>query len=218
MAKDRREYLQTFQSRKGTAQKQLNRAIHRIQTTNLGLLDRNELKMLANPIIREARKRMRELENAGLKDSPAYRFIKSELGGYPTAAGTDRNTILHNIREATDFLHAKTSLVENAEEYNIWLDEHLGMDTTPEEREEIWDVVHRFETQHPQLFMNFGYDEAIKKIATAYILGGNDTEYATAQMYEYLKGRGRLAEIERGDGEELNRIGITPWFNNSTRG
>ena len=41
-------------------------------------------------------------------------------------------------------------------------------------------------------------------------------EYATAQFYDYLKGRGKLADIERGDGEELSRIGMSPWFNKTS--
>lgn len=213
---ERKDFLKKFYKREGTVQKQLNKAIYKIQTTNLAMLDRDELKQIGLPIIKEARRRMRELENSGLTDAPAYRYIIEELGGYPTTAGKDRNEILHNVKEATDFLHAKTSITSNAQEYNIWLDEHLGMITTKEQREEIWDVVHRFENTHPQLFMNFGYDETIKKIATAYILGGNDMEYATSQFYDYLKGRGKLADIERGDGEELSRIGISPWFNKTS--
>lgn len=194
-------------------QRSLNKALHKIATTNLATLSREQLKQIANPIIREAKRRMVTLEKEGLTDSPAYTFLKNELGGkYPSAAGTNINSIRNNVRLAYEFLHTKTSLPEGASEYNLWLSEHLGHQTTKEEREEIWDIVHRFENSHPQIFQGYGYDEAIKKIASAYQISGRDKEKAYEEFTQYLKGTGELFDIEMGTGEELAEAGITPWF------
>ena len=224
--KKKPEFLEKFYERevqeKGLAQywsKQVNSAIYRIQKTNLAMLDRNSLKQIGLPVIREAKKRMVLLENAGLTSSPAYKFIKKELKTkYPTTAGTNRNSILNNIRLATDFLHARTSLVQEAAQYNEWVISHVGLDLTQDELTDFWDVVHRFEDTNPQVFMNRGYDEAIRKIATAYHLNNRDKEEATRVFLEYLEGKGELIDIERGTGEELKQYGITSWFNNSMRG
>ena len=192
--------------------KQLHKSLYRIRTTNLSHYDREQLKQIAKPVIREVNKRLRLLEDAGLTSSPAYRFLISELGKYPTVSGSDINTIRNNIRVASDFLHTKTSLVENAKDYNRWLDEHLGVGLTEEEKVELWDVIHRFETTHPNLFINYGYDEAIRKISSAYHLTGKNMEQATATFYSYLENEGILANLEKGQGQELRPTGIRPWW------
>lgn len=192
--------------------KQLNKALNKVATTNLGTMTRDELKQVAKPIIREVNKRMRMLEEAGMEHSPAYRYIIDQLGKKPSAAGSNRNQIANNIRIATDFLHTKTSLVENAVQYDIWLDQHIGTSFTAEEKKELWDLIHSFEDSHPGRFINYGYDEAIRQISSAYHLSGKDKEAARQAFLNYMEGEGMLADMEQGTGEELREIGISPWW------
>lgn len=192
--------------------KQLNRAIYLIGTHGVRGFDRNELKGIGLPIIREARKRIIELEKAGLTDAPAYQAYVVDKGMKATTAGKDLNKIRHEVFEAWQFLRAPTSTVEGAIDYNKWLDEHLGAETTKEQRDNIWDLVRRFERSHPERFINYGYDEAIKRIAKAAEMADYDIEKAYGIFADYLAGQGQLADFERGEGAELGKDGVSPWF------
>lgn len=193
-------------------QKQLNRAIYLIGTHGVRGFDRNELKQIGLPIIREAKKRVRELEKAGLTDSPAYQAYVVDKGMKSTTAGKDINKIKHEIFEAWKFLDATTSTVKGASYYNEWLDEHLGAETTKEQRTAIWDVVRRFEKEHPERFINYGYDETIKKIAKATKIAEYDIDMAYDIFSDYLKGEGELANLERGGATELDERGRSGWM------
>lgn len=208
----RKNKLDNFYEREGTVQaRSLHKALNHIAQYGVRASDREELKRVGLPIIREARKRIRLLEEEGLTDSPAYRYIKSK--NLPlSVAGKNINAIKHNVMEAFNFLHTKTSVVEGAREYNEWLNEHLGTETTAEQREVIWDLVHRFEESHPGRFINFGYDEAIKKISKAAKTADFDADEAYKVFSEYLEGQGELSDLERNDGHELDRDGASPWF------
>ena len=121
------------------------------------------LRKYGEPILKEAAKRLDELEMAGFIDSPAYKaYIESKAS---LEMDVDQYALRHNVMEAFNFVHAKTSIVEEALNYNSWLDAHLGKETTTDERQAIWDVVHEFENKFGQAFEGYGYDEAIKKIA-----------------------------------------------------
>ena len=67
------DYITRPESENG---RQLNRAIYKIGNVGVYNLDRRELKQVGLPIIRDARARMRQLEQHGLTDSPAYRHMK----------------------------------------------------------------------------------------------------------------------------------------------
>lgn len=213
--------LQSEKGLEGYWSKQLNKAMYKVATTNLATLDRDMLKQIAKPIIREVNKRMRLLEEANMQHTPAYTFLTEELGRKrPSAAGTNRNVIINNIRLAYDFLHAKTSIVSNAAQYDIWLDEHIGMGLNTEEKAELWSIIHDFESSHTQRFYNYNYDETIRKISAAYHATGRDAEATRQAFYDYLENEGIIADMERGTGEELKGTGISPWWpmNNSMRG
>ena len=192
--------------------KQLNRAIYLVGTNGIKGFDRNELKQIGLPIIREARRRIRELERAGLTDSPAYQAYVVEKKMKATTAGKDLNTIRHEVFEAWKFLDASTSTVEGASDYNKWLDDHLGAETTKEQRTGIWDLVRRFESSHPERFINYGYDEAIKRIAKAAEMADYDIDKAYDIFAEYLRGQGELADLERGGETELDERGRSGWM------
>lgn len=161
------EYMKSFYIDKGERQNtkrniELREAVEFIGSHGVNISLSN-LRKYGEPIMREAEKRLDKLEEAGLIDSPAYRgYIVS---GASTSMDTTQQKLRHNVLEAFNFIHAKTSIVEEALNYNSWLDAHLGKETTTDERQAIWDVVHEFENKFGQAFEGYGYDEAIKKIA-----------------------------------------------------
>lgn len=127
---------------------QLSKAMKAIEDNGVSVQSREQLKRIANPIIREAKRRMRELEKAGLTDSPAYRYIKRNKIDL-TAAGTNLNLIRRNVMQAYNFITRKTSTVKGATDFlesttNKW----AGMSTTREQREAIWDLFSRLEDRH----------------------------------------------------------------------
>ena len=173
-------------------------------------MSREELKQIGLPLIRETRKRIRLLEEAGLTDSPAYKYITSK--GIPTTAGKNLNSIKASVKLAFDFLHTKTSLVAGAIEFNEKLDYLLGADTTAEQRDIIWTVVGRFEESHTGRFINFNYNETIRKISKAAKLAEYDVDEATRIFTEYLENEGELAELEIGGETELDERGRSGWM------
>lgn len=127
---------------------QLTKAMKAIEDNGVSIQSREQLKRIANPIIREAKRRMRELEKAGLTDSPAYRYIKKNKIDI-TAAGKNLNNIRRNVMQAYNFLIRKTSTVKGATDFlesttNKW----AGINTTREQREAIWDLFSRLEDRH----------------------------------------------------------------------
>lgn len=136
---------------------QLSKAMKAIEDSGVSTYSREQLKRIANPIIREAKRRMRELEKAGLTDSPAYRYIKrNEIA--LTAKGSNLNNIRKNVTNAYNFITKKTSTVKGAREFlegtvNKW----TGRGTTKEQREKIWDLFNRLEDKHPGYFTKETY-------------------------------------------------------------
>lgn len=157
-------------------QSALNRALNIIGTHGVRGIDRNDLKRIGNPIIREVRKRMRLLEEANLAEySRAYQYIK-ENNLKVSLEGKDTNTIKHELVEAYNFLHTHTSTLSGTIKYKEWLDRTLGGDVTEETSKIIWSLVHKFEKTNPEKFINYGYDEAIKIISKVARKKGYDEE------------------------------------------
>lgn len=137
---------------------QLKKAMDTISDHGVSVFDRKELKRIANPIIREAKKRVRELEREGLTDSPAYRYLIRENVSF-TAAGKNLNAIRHNVKEAFEFLQKKTSTVKGSYEFfATTVDRWVSDYTTKEQREIIWDTYHRLEKIHPGYFLKETYE------------------------------------------------------------
>lgn len=207
----RPEYLSEFREREGTREaRSLHKALHAVQTRGVRNMSREELKQIGLPLIRETRKRIRLLEEAGLTDSPAYKYITSK--GIPTTSGKNLNSIKASVKLAFDFLHTKTSLVQGAIEFNEKLDYLLGADTTAEQRDIIWTVVGRFEESHTGRFINFNYNETIRKISKAAKLAEYDVDEATRIFTEYLENEGELADLEIGGETELDERGRSGWM------
>lgn len=143
----------------------LNRALHIIATQGLRKLNERELKSIGLPIIREVKLRMREIEKAGLESySRAYRYMKDN-NLKVSLAGDDNNAIKHELLEAFNFLHTKTSTVEGTLDYKKWLTRTMDGEVADDEAKIIWKMVHLFEKEKPERFINFNYDEAIKIIS-----------------------------------------------------
>lgn len=205
----RKEYLGEFYTRPETEMgRALNKAVKRVGEVGVSRMDRTELKQVGLPIIREARARIRQLEEHGLTDSPAYQYIKTQ-GLNISTAGKDINTIRTNVMQAYNFLHTKTSTVEGASEYSRWLDEHIGADLATEEKEAIWDAVHRFEETHPQRFMNFGYDEMIKRISHMAKRVGYDADNIYAGLKELLE---KEAKLDDTGFDPADAMRTAPWY------
>lgn len=160
--------------RKGAGkQPALNKAIYTIGRYGVRGFDIKELKRIGAPIIREVKTRMRLIEKAGLESySRAYRYIKDNDLKL-SLAGDDINNIKHELVEAYNFLHTRTSTVEGTIEYKEWLNRAMGGDVTDENARMIWQLVHSFEKTNPEKFINYGYDEAIKTISQV----ARNTEY-----------------------------------------
>lgn len=154
----------------------LNKSLYILGTHGVRGIDREDLKRIGRPIIGEVRKRMRLLEDAGLTEySRAYQYIKANNLKI-SLGGKDTNTIKHELVEAYNFLHTKTSTVEGTIKYREWLNRTLGADVDEETSLTIWDLVHTFEQTNPEKFINYGYDEAIKIISKAAKKAGFDKE------------------------------------------
>lgn len=154
----------------------LNKSLYIIGTHGVRGIDREDLKRIGNPIIREVRKRMRLLEDANLAEySRAYQYIK-ENNLKVSLEGKDTNTIKHELVEAYNFLHTKTSTVEGTIKYREWLNRTMGGEVSAENSLMIWRLVHSFESTNPEKFINYGYDEAIKIISKVAKKTGYDKE------------------------------------------
>lgn len=136
----------------GKISKQLQKAFDIVKERGVSAMTRDELKQVARPLIREANLRYRELERAGLTDTPAFRYLKNEIGKL-SAAGTNTNTIKKNIHKAYGFLASKTSTVSGARDYlSSTVESWIGAKTSKEQREQLWDLYHRLEKIHPGYF------------------------------------------------------------------
>lgn len=147
---------------------QLKKAMNFVSDHGVSVLDLKEIKSVASPIIREAKKRIRALEREGLTDSPAYRYYVRNNIKF-TAAGRNLNAIKHNLKEAWTFLQKQTSTVEGARDFfTKTVDKWVGDFTTQEQREKIWDTYHRLEKIHPGYFLKetYGSDEMAADIYT----------------------------------------------------
>lgn len=136
------EFLRQYYEREGESAR-LHRAVYRVGTTNLSNLTQKQLRELATPILKEVRERMKILKAHGLTDSPAYNYMVTQAPTMRLTTDDSRQSIMNKLREGYTFLHSKTSILENAEEYSMWLDEHLGTYTTQkkEKKSGIWCIV-----------------------------------------------------------------------------
>ena len=186
---------------------QLKKSMDFISDHGLSVLGREEIKRIAYPIIREAKKRVRELEREGLTDSPAYRYlIRNEVN--LTASGKNLNSIRHNLREAWTFLQQKTSTIEGSRDFfTSTVERWVGDFTNKEQREKIWDTYHRLEKIHPGYFSRetYGSDELSADIYTiAQTLDGTDWDIDAA-----ISRFDAMAEID--DATELESEAISRW-------
>lgn len=141
-------------------------AIAKIKSTNLRDMTLDELKAVGRPLMKTVRMRLRRLEDAGYKYSPAYRGYVEVLGMKASVAGKNRNKIMHEVYEAFNFLeNANTSSVRGVKQYMARMTEILEFTPSPEQIESIFDIYHRLEKENPTAFMNYGYDQILKRVS-----------------------------------------------------
>lgn len=199
-------YYRTGKTGKQAVPKGLPGALNKLASQRIGILSLPELKAVARPIIREAKLRMRELEKAGLEDTPAYQFIRRNSINL-SAAGTDINQIRSNVMKAFDFLHTATSVVENASEYVKKIEEWFpGMDK--EGRKSVFDAIRRLEDLYPNRFTKPNYDSEYRKVGRIAKSIGLDSEAIIDAFTSMVKSEEEKALEEA---RELTKEGRSLW-------
>lgn len=138
----------------------LGRDMRYISENGINKLTETELKKKARSLIREANKRVLELETEGLTDMPAYRHYKNDIKKF-TVQRKNLNQIRNITMQAYNFLLSKTSTASGAKEFlNTTTNKWIGKNTTKEQREKIWDTFNRLEKEHPGIFTVEAYTSA----------------------------------------------------------
>lgn len=158
-------YHEEFMIREGQPQ-ELNKVVAKIGRTPLYNFKKSELESMLKVLQREVRTRISEIRKNELAyDSPAYQYIKrNKISTYAPRQNT-RQAYMKAVRDAVDFLHSKTSLVEGAKQYRTWLNNTIGEDLSLKEKRSIWRNVHRAEEKYAEKFIQHGYGMVIKHIA-----------------------------------------------------
>lgn len=169
-----------------------------------------DLKSVARPIIREAKYRIKLLEKYGLEDSPAYLHIKL-TGDKLTAAGNNLNVIRHNIMEAFNFLHASTSIPENAQRYLDRVEKWFP-GTTAEDRRVVFEAVHRLEEMYPSRFLSQYYDKEYEKVGSiAKNINATHPDDIVEEYVQIIEREKNAAMADQRTGEELSERGRSEW-------
>ena len=196
------------------SKKKLRQSLEKIADTGVRSMNVSELKSVGSTVIREARRRMRELERTGREDSPAYEAYRAR-GLKTSLQGSDINKLKHELKEAYEFITRKTSTTEGTDLYNQWLDEHLGAETTKEQRAKIWDIVNRIEIEHPNLFINYGYNETISKISDIAASTGFNVDLSYEIFKSVVEGTLKTERDGMEFGKELNEGTVSGWMRKS---
>lgn len=171
----------------GKLGKQTSKAMQELAEKGINPFNEKQLKRIGLPIIREAKKRMRELEINGLTDSPAYRYIKRNNINFTTSAD-NLNELRKNVWAAHKFLTKPTSNKVGAESFlNKTVNKWTGRDTTKEQREKIWDLFYRLEDKHPGYFTKETYGSG-ELSADIYLISEvlNSKDWNIDEAYEVL--------------------------------
>lgn len=172
------------------------------------------LKRVGNALIRTANKRIRELEAAGLTDSPAYRYYKTNVGNFSLAGNISSNKAKHMVSEAWHFLKANTSSVEGTRKFlNTTVNKWLGFNSTTEQREKIFDLFHRLEKIHPSYFNRESYDST-ELAADIYMLSEvlQAKEWVIDEAMQVLEQEAGTSIIFDDDMDEDLVDELTMWF------
>lgn len=196
---------------------QLEKALEKFRSQPLGLFTTKELKQIGLPMIRAARKKMRELEQEGLAEySSAYIGMKEFRKVDVSVAGNDIRKLRKEVNAAFNFLtETVTSDVEGALRQKRQLEHWFG-DITAEQRKGIFRVITLIESTHAQHFQNYGYHMQHRLIGEfvkdQWILSGIDEDSFDAEEFNAeeiaMKYRRMLDEhrysLEEDYGEELS--------------
>lgn len=180
----------------------LGRDMRYISENGINKLTKEELKKTARNLIREANKRVRSLEAEDLTDMPAYRHYKNDIKKF-TVQRKNLNQIRNITMQAYNFLLSKTSTVSGAKEFlNTTTNKWIGMNTTKEQREKIWDTFNRLEKNHPGIFTVEAYTSAelMEDIYTINVVL-KATEWDVDKAVELLSNDGNLSGIDEQDEE-----------------
>lgn len=180
----------------------LGRDMRYISENGINKLTETELKKKARSLIREASKRVRELETEGLTDMPAYRHYKNDIKKF-TVQNKTLNQIRNITMQAYNFLLSKTSTVSGAKEFlNTTTNKWIGKNTTKEQREKIWDTFNRLEKDHPGIFTVEAYTSAelMEDIYTINVVL-ETTEWDVDKAVDMLSNDASLSGVDEQDEE-----------------
>ena len=180
----------------------LGRDMRYISENGINKLTEAELKVKARSLIREANKRVRALEAEDLTDMPAYRHYKNDIKKF-TVQCKNLNQIRNITMQAYNFLLSKTSTVSGAKEFlNTTTNKWIGMNTTKEQREKIWDTFNRLEKKHPGIFTVEAYTSAelMEDIYTINVVL-KATDWDVDKAVELLSNDGNLSGLDEQDEE-----------------
>lgn len=126
----------------------------------------NELLEIAKPIFENAKRKIKELENAGLTYSPAYKGLKDadvslNISDYKNPS--DLQKLRHALYESYLFTEAKTSTVAKTKKYWAWLEKLVDSSVDEESREDIGELIGMMRKYNPYMFQKFESTEAIEE-------------------------------------------------------
>lgn len=167
---------------------QTKKAIDWISENGVSKMTRENARAIMYPLTREAKKRVRQLEAADLTDTPAYRYYKEKELAFEYNKNLSLNQLKGRAKDLYDFLSAKTSSFQGAQDYvNSTINAWIGKNTTKEQREKLWDLYHRLEKDHPQILISpiYGSDELAQDL---YEIQGylNRTDFDVDAAYEMI--------------------------------
>ena len=110
-------------------------------------LGTKELRKAVRVLADTANKRIRRLDERGLRPPAVEKVFRSGRTGFSTA-GKNRNALLKEFLDASNFLNAKTSTIKGAERQKARMGKSVGGDLTDEQANKLWKAVGRMQELH----------------------------------------------------------------------
>lgn len=178
---------------------------------------REELIEMAKPLFANVRRKINDLQKAGMTYSPALQgFLATGVSPYmKDYKDATVNELRHALKEAYTFVNAKTSTVAKTKAYWDWLESLVGTKVDTEMRETMGKLIGYMREYAPSMFQRYESDEAIEN----FFKGNSNVDellkrFAPPDKYEeYLNEKSELMEqifagITGVNRDEIERIDI----------
>lgn len=110
-------------------------------------LNTKELKKAVRVLADTANKRIRRLDEKGLRPPAVDKVFRSGRTGFSTA-GKSRNELLKEFLDASNFLNAKTSTIPGAKKQKERMGKSVGGELTDDQANKLWKAVGRMQELH----------------------------------------------------------------------